>query len=1354
MKQLTNNRSNSPSWPIKALTAAVTIGIMALAPANSATVATDRKPIGDLEIYKAAKPGTASIFMMLDTSGSMTDYDKDCKRGSSKQSRPEEAIRLVIYERKLAPGSRPEDVQLLLDADGQPIKDFTKIYKQFSFTPNGCFGSDTKLVSNRLTRLQIALLELLADRVYTPSNTLKDSGSLADDYEIGLGNYSYSGNGRSGVVLVPTKALTDEQRSDLIEKTLGLTANGNTPTAHALAESGAYMMGTTTLSDVKVVAEREYRNNRDEWRRCNGNASSLSFDDELNMYVYDCNNWGNWSSNSNVLPSYNTNSNIDHADGGRTYFAGDNGDSGFVNSLGTPNAKDTDGKLLTTSKKIGENTYVSPLKSKECSGNGIYLLTDGQPNGSSTSRTQRVMNNSLSASNPTLSVSSCTSLTGDSTSRSWGCMATYAALLRNEANNPLGLPIKTATVGFGKSFDGLNKKKTIIINGESKEIVDCEKGTANDDTRNLCRLGERKGDGEVKTFGDGGFYYTEESDDIATSIVDFSASLVQIINTAPSGTITIPEDPYRAANQLPYAYLPMLDPDIISASSIWKGNLKKYNLDQGTLFGKGSNKLYKDIAGNLDENTQDEWQTTPFEVEGKTANNDIAAGGVYAQLKTPSSGLGTVRTLYVEDYTTADDKTPILRKIGVDGDGKPVGFAALKDPVAYSQLNQRRLLSFLGFGQVLTNDGQPTTPITTATKDLSLAQPTAEIKLLGGVVHSKPEAISYGSKLDEKGNITNPREDYLLFGSMDGALHLVDAKEGKENFAIIPREMLIKQPEALVEGSKKADIGKPYFGVDAPWLVKTDYAYDLVGKKVKVDTASGKGMFAYGGLRMGGEAFYGMDITEKSEPKMLFTITSQGVVSTTSAESSTTGFARLGQIWSKPVAAKIRLNKGSDTKKNAAPTDVLIFGGGYDMQYEVDGYVPTTNAPAKGNAIYMINAKTGKLLWSTSSESTTGANVKTDTMINSITGGITVLDRDNDGLMDHLYAADLGGQVFRADFQNARIAQFGFTAVDSFSNKGVTRILDAAPTDKKLAYRFYESPVVSFYRREKGPDTGKLFAMVNVISGNRSAPLSKQRTNTYANRVYGIIDNDVTNKDLYLSGFSKSIVNLTEAKLVNLGTTIPTIGAATTETDRQAKKDAAIASMIGTEKNGTTDAVAATKNGWYYPLTRFDGYNNVRYNKGMGPSTVINNLLYTTVYNPDKIYGNTASCSAKITGGSERQIYCLPYGVCMDNASSTGTGGFTPAGQGIQELAIGAYNAANTDIKVLIGTTTISERIEAANRAKYGKDDFKDDSNIKDLYSGERDSTTQDNGDGSAVEYLFNERYTLQPKAWYERKKQ
>lgn len=1346
MKHKANLRSNRQSWPIKLLTATIMLGMTGTLAQADIT----RKPIGDLEIYKAAKPGTATIFMMLDTSGSMGDgFIKDdygsAYSGCSASAINSEKISAIIYKRKRDPNA--ED-GLLRDEEGNTVKDLQNKLDTISFTPSGCTPRNNPTRYSRLVRLQIALIELLADDVSKSGRLIEDKGSLSDAYEIGLGNYSNGGDGRSGAVVVPTKALTAEQRLDLIRAVEQLRATGGTPTAHALAESGAYMMGTTTAYDAKVVGERRWVSTGLFWgyyeyRQCATNEGSLSFDSNSGFKVYGCSRFNGWSRSGVSGDLING-----------TYYS-PIADSGFKNAV-------------ATAVKTGENNYISPLNPKECSGNGIYLLTDGEPQlripgtntdenlTGSSNRAKALMNVALQGATSPLSVSSCNGLTGGSASGAWGCMAEYAQLLRNPANNPLRLSIKTATVGFGKDFAGLTGTREITINGKSKTVVDCESGSnVGQDTRNLCRLGERKGDNEVKTFGDGGFYYTEESSEIAASIVDFASGLVQIINTAPSGTITIPEDPYRAANQLPYAYLPMLDPDIISTASTWKGNLKKYNLDQGTLFGKSNSKLYKDVAGNLDENTRDVWQGDDFTVEGKTANNNIAAGGVYAQLQAPSNGLGSVRTIYVEDYTSASDETPILRKIGVNGSGKPVGFDALVDTGndgAYSQINQRRLLSFLGFDSVLTNGGQPTTPLSTLTKNLTLTRPTNETKVLGGVVHSKPEAISYGSALDDKGNIVAPREDYVLFGSMDGALHLVDAKDGKEEVAIIPRQMLINQPEALVSGSFKAEIGQPYFGVDAPWLVKTDYNYDLPNKKVTVDTASGKGMFAYGGLRMGGEAFYGMDITKKSTPKILFTITSAGLRSAATEKSATTGFERLGQIWSKPVAAKIRLNKGSSTKKNTAPTDVLIFGGGYDMRYEEDDYVPTSASPAKGSAIYMIDAKTGELIWSTSSANTSGKNVKTDNMINSIVGGITVLDRDNDGLMDHLYAADLGGQVFRADFENARIEQFGFAAVNSFANKGVTRILNAAPADKKLAYRFYESPVVSFFRRESGPDNGKLFAMVNVISGNRSAPLSTLRdNNAFANRVYGIIDNDVTHADLFKSGFTKTINNLTEAKLVNLGDEIPKIASQTTDPTRKAKKEEAIAAMIGKAQSGGIAAIPASKNGWYYPLTRFDGYNNVRYNKGIGNSVVINNLLYTSVYNPDKIYGNTASCTAKITGGSERQIYCLPYGVCMEDTSISGTGGFVPAGQGIQELALGAYNADNTDVKVLIGTTTIADRIEAANRAKYGEDSVKDESNIKDLYSG-TDGATQNNGDGSAVEYLFNERYTLQPKAWYERK--
>ena len=1217
MKHMNQRQSVIRSWRTTALSAAILISLTAIStPVNSAT---DNKEIGDLEIYQAAKPGAATIFMMLDISGSMgivnsydsinKDYNVSCPwRGYGELS--------------------SEEIKAYVKKDNGS----TQLIK---YKPKGCtitsgwrWNQTTKTYLDRLSRLQIALINLLADEIYVNGVRMPDSekGSLPNDYEIGLGVYSHNNDSKTGVVLVPTEALKPDQRIKLITKIGGLEAVGGTPTAQALAEAGAYMMGTTTK-----------------------NSSYSDY-------------------------------------------------SGFANSV-------------VESKTTNKTKYESPLNSSECSGNGIYLLTDGVPGSSSNSKAKAVMNASLIGTSATSTVNQCNSLSGED-DQAWGCMAEYAGLLRNHTVSGAtpsaprkSLPINTATVGFGSEFKGLNVLKDIYVNGTPEKIIDCERGSISSNEtniRNLCRLGERKDDRATKqVFGGGGFYYTEESKDIATSITDFAANLVQVINTAPSGTITIPNDPYRASNQLAYAYLPMLDPDIASTSSIWNGNLKKYKLNQGTLFGKNDQKLYKDTSGELNSDAPDLWQNG-----NSSGSNKIDVGGVYARLKAPNSA-SSMRTVYVEDYTSKDDKTPILRKLSVV-DGKAVGFDALvdvdkdADTGTYNQLNKRRILSFLGFDNLLNDRALAKDNV--KVEELTLTAPTKEIKVLGGVVHSTPEAVSYSATLDNSGRIIDPRDDYVLFGSMDGALHMADAESGEETFAIIPRQIIINQAEALVSDSEKREVGEPYFGVDAPWLVTTDYEYDLKNKKV-----IGKNLFAYGGLRMGGEAFYGIDISKvndspSADPEMLFTITKDGLSSAAVGASANTGFERLGQIWSKPTAAKIRINKD-----DANPTDVLIFGGGYDKAYENDGYVATSLLPAKGNAIYMINAKTGELIWSTSGLIEEGKDVS---MFHSITGEITVLDRDNDGLTDHIYAADLGGQVFRIDLQNARTDKFGFEEITKFSAKPPIRILDASAkvSEAKYAYRFYERPVVSFYRRESGPDNGKLFALVNVTSGNRSSPLSELRTdNKYANRVYGIIDNDVTKSDLYTSTMRK-VENLTEDNLVNLATTLGT------EPNKE-KKD--------TTKNLM---ITGSHQGWYYPLVRFDGKNGEKHIKGMGDSAVINSLLYTTVYNPLKQYGSPDKCSAKIVGGSERQMYCLPYGICSEETSINGTGGFIPAGQGIQELALGAFNKDNTNLKVLIGTTTLAERIKADNRVDFNG-----------------------GGDGSGSEYIFSERYTFQPKAWYER---
>ena len=1139
--------------------------------------------------------------------------------------------------------------------------------------------------------------------------TLLTNNTVNNDIGLGIGVFSYNDDGKTGIIRYPIQKLTMENRQLMANYVAGLTARGGTPTPSAFAEAGAYMLGTKTSGT----------------------------------------------------------------------------GSGFENS--DASTKITDGTL-----------YQQGAQQTTCAGNGIYLLTDGEPDTSVTAtQAQALMNTSLSTT--ATKVTNCELLPdGDKGALGWGCMANYGQILASNSN-ATGLPIKTATVGFGSDMTGLSTPTT--ING--KKIYNCTSST-DKDVQNLCRLGQE--------FGGGGYYYADSSQDVIDSLTAFMDVLGADIRPVPSGTIVVPDDPYRADSQLAVAYYPILQAEVGKSTAVWSGNLKKYSLNEGTLYGKSNAALFSDIAGKLNPSTEDLWSAVSVTKDGAVANDLVTSGGFFSNLKTPDTGVNNIRTLYLEDNSA--ENTPVIRKFGVTSAGKLTltnlsdtsGDAisatnTFNDTAIYSRDKINYLLQFLGF--TLT-DAQKTQSLT----DLVLTAPPSAVKHLGATIHSTPSMVSYSADLDAiTGAVSDTRDDYALFGSSDGMVHMVNADNytttgngGGELLAFMPKLMLDKQPEALINGTS-TEVGKPYFGVDAPWLVSANYFYDLDNNRVTVtpcaadttidpsNTRDCRNTYvrAYGGLRMGGEGMYGLDLTDKNNPKMLFRI-----------DSTTTGFDRMGQIWSKPTKAKIATGIDSTTKKVNAYKDVLVFGGGYDTCYEDENYQVgtttstlsnqksqacnrTTATESLGNAVYMVDAKTGALIWSATkaANAVSGAtNTTVSTLNNSIVGGITVLDRNNDGYMDQLYFADMGGQVFRADFTNAgfiKPVSSGTAAPEaSFSNMRVVRMLQPAfsGTDIKYNHRFYERPAVSFYRGDSTFNNSRLFAVVNVISGDRSSPLSKLRSSdAYADRLYGIMDTDVTlaDKILYADDFTtrtetgstvkvQKINDLATSDLYAFDTT------STSALSLEDKKD-----MMYKAATSTMPATGVkTKKGWYYPLTRFDGFDKVKYTKGVGKSEVIDSFLYTTVYNPDMNYGVTESCSAKITGGSERQLYCLPYGICLKQTtnsagaaideyatSKNGTAGFARAGQGIQELTLGPRSSTLSNQRLLIGTQTIRDRVY--NRVDFGDDGGKllagdtDSNNIGlDRISQSLSGLSKTTGDGSAPENIYNDRYTLKPNTWFE----
>ena len=987
-------------------------------------------------------------------------------------------------------------------------------------------------------------------------------------------------------------------------------------------------------------------------------------------------------------------------------------------------------------KNGSSNTYIKGSSKESCDSNGIYFLTDGAPNSTKDSMARAIMNYSLAGS---------TSISGTPTglvspklqsnlfpgeTGGWEYIGEYAKRLYDPARNPAGTSIRTAVAGFGSSFAGIPKK--------TDGTYDCEAAT-NIDAKNACKWGG-------KEYGNGGFFYAETSLDIANSVQKFITDLNQTINTIPAGTISVPDDPYQTSATLPFAYLPLLEPKVGDNYKVWPGNLKKYDTKNGTLYGRNGSRLYNSKSGALNDSTPDLWQPVPALSSGNSA---VTAGGFYAQLTAPNlQSPASTRNVFVENYKLGNSGNPIpegVSKIGVNSSGKPTGLSEVND-AAYESgrtllQSKRLLLNFLGYNIPYGDD-----PILDNTLIYNLEMqkylPPSPIRQLGGVVHSKPALVSYSAEVDAAGNVTaDNRDDYLLFGSMDGALHLVDAKSGKEQWALVLQEMFRRQPEALVPGAMMTGSEGLSFGVDAPWLVSAKYRYGSEtatgGTKTRkvslykpnandindvTNTSNFLPLAAYGGFRMGADGLYALDLADKNLPKILFSITPDTVNATPVLHQNINGvqtttvngdYSNVGQIWNTVTTARLNQAKGDSKYK-----DVIIFGGGYDMGYENPQFVPNTTT--KGHSVYIADAETGEKIWSWN-----------NSYNHSIVAGVTALDRNNDGLFDHLYFADMGGNVFRADFINEK--------GKAFSNVRVVRILNGSNIGNTvinpIAYRFYNRPVVSFYQ----DSANSLFALINIASGDRSSPLSKHRTDIkQANRVYGIIDSDVTRADVLTAQLSTLTINE-----LNSSTDLVELGGDKLSANTTDAKENLIAPM----KN-------KSKHGWFYPLTRFGGFEKVPHIKAMGDYRVINNYLYVSVYDPNMAYSKKNVCEAQVLGGSEHQLYCLPYGVCMDDSSKTGTGGFISAGEGIQELSLGAVNDKNLNTTVLLGTRPLSERVN--DRLDYGEDGKKGNAPNPFLTGAEitnpnnYGSATTAKGDGSMADLLFRDRYVLKPTQWYE----
>lgn len=1211
----------------------------------------------DVEIYQEAKSGQITLMFMLDISGSMDAFDAPSS-GTTGTVTSTNGSAITTYSRRYSDVTANVRLYYYLRTGGSSNRKWWSCGVGGSTSQSDCVIALTSQPStngmsnsnssdpryyykdttgetvryfDRITRLKDGMFDLLY------GNTTKGITRISDDKVIGLstlGAYYNNSNYNTGAVLVPARRLDciygkvgcsnmpnngKSQRTILLETIGGFKASTNTPTARSYAEVASYLFGTTTGGTERGIIGRSPLSYSNRFYPC----TSMTATGGCNSY----------SSSYITLPSYDSYG----YDNNYYYFYKNN----IANSSasGFPYSSD-ETKNAAKTLYIQPDSLIQNDDIKKCSGQGVYVLTDGAPN--SNTETQTLMQAALGSKG---SAFSCT----DSSS-GWNCTHEFVKTLLDQSKNPAALKIKTAVVGFGSDFNDLSSFDRTKTQAENIAAL----GTIDSNVKNAAYWG---------IIGEGGWYSGNSSQDVVDSVNAFLGDLNTDIPSVTTGSPTIPKDALNPAVLQDDAYYQQFQPTPDKNYQLWTGNLKKYLVAaSGKLEGKNGASVTDskgqlitptyDANGKLVSATYDFWaaavssNSSIVDADENTAGSKrfSAKGGAWSQLKLRTSTDGMLqRKLFTNRIASGTGTSTTF----IDGNSlRRVTIDDLADASYRNDPSRGYLISLLGFSVDAANPSSITAS--------SLAN-ASELRQMGSVMHSLPILVTNKGKVSYNAStkkiVSTNREDYVLFGTTQGLVQVVDAKTGEEKFAFVPNEMVESQKEAFIKyTSTNGGMNNLYYGVDGPWVLHTEYVIDSSGN---LTVGAGKGLnqygkqLAYGGLRMGGRSYYSLDLQDINTPKLNFHISPDLVTSGP--------LSYMGQSWSKPSIGYVNWN--------GVRKLVMFVGGGYDTGYENITYDQTNK---KGAGVYMFSAEgsdAGTLLWwasanaSNSTSTTLPIGTNSPNLKYSVVSEIRTVDRNGDDLIDHLYFGDLGGQLFRIDLDNSASSITGFS-------KAPVRLLNLNTSGGKSP-RFYDMPGFSIYS-----NNGETFAVLSIGSGNRSKPLQNYTvgtSNTNYDAIYNIYDKDVASKSLFTTGSSNS------QNIIRTG----------------------LGKITEANRYSDTNLIApySSSNGWYYEFDNcvagIDGTKTgcsdykLQSEKVFGSPLAMNYRLYVSTFDSSKP-GLSGDCGAGVKGESLLTTFCMPYGQCksLDDIGS-GSGGGTPRGApigvGIHNVTVGNCTGGDCD---------------------------------------------------------------------------
>ncbi len=620
----------------------------------------------------------------------------------------------------------------------------------------------------------------------------------------------------------------------------------------------------------------------------------------------------------------------------------------------------------------------------------------------------------------------------------------------------------------------------------------------------------------VAEYGGGEAYSANNANSLVTAIEAILSDVARESRTFTGVSTSVQRNTLKTANK---SFLPMFQP---SQRSAWEGNIKGYFLNNGVLVDlTGEAVIDSSDAGTGFKTTARSFWTTSAD------GGDLLLGGLRNRLDPER------RKIYV--ITDPDESSDVDL-----ADGK---HDLSTSNSAFSRKNRKSAAALLGL------------PRKAKYSDVKQLINWLRSARLGDPLHAPPVMIDYGGSTGEILFVAT-NQGYLHAFDVNAPDQLNDTTGGKELFAFMPYEHLSKQARAHANPISDDHI----YGNDGELRF---WVRDLDGNG-SIDNDDK--VYLFFGMRRGGDAYYGMDVTDPENPKVMWRI-----------KAGDAGFSKLGQSWSAPAIVNVKDSENDERT-------VLIFGGGYDTDHDLRDQARSTGGDSKGMGIYIVDPLTGKLLNSVGSDDTFKTTISD--MKYAVPSEIRVIDTDTNGYADRTYFADMGGNLWRIDIDEAG-------DIDDASTLSPYKLAELGGSGSSGNRRFYYPPAVAwaYHNQQK-----KL--AIAIGSGYRAHPLN----NTIADRMYVIFDENA------VTGAPDSVPN------------------ALTESDFEDITENLIQEGDTVETRTTALTALNAASGWFIKLGSGE--------KSLSSPLIFENKLLFTTFAP----GNSVLCGLQ---GTQNRYYAI-----------------------------------------------------------------------------------------------------------------